>query len=142
MFQQISILVILLLGIIQARAFVFLDENFSNNHLRSTSVSMPMQEIVDHRTGATFTVSSREGAKILRTQNNIFRLTEYHNFAGPYNAIEFFTGGRFSAIDLGANKYRLSQAYIQDNMLRLRMLDGNVYSYCNHRLEDFETAQQ
>jgi len=148
MFRKISILIILLLSTINVKAYSALfDESSQDRNCQYSSrlvtVNVPEQrlEIVNHATGECLTVPSRPGEVILRTLNNIYRFTQYHNFAGPYNAIEVFVGREFASIDLGANRYSLNQVYIQDDMLFLTMLNGNVYSYSNHRLDALESAQ-
>lgn len=148
MFIKISILIILLLTTINVKAGnTFIDESSQGRNCqyssRPVTVSVPEQglEIVNHTTGERFTVPSRPGEVILRTLNNMYRFTQYHNFAGPYNAIEVFAGREFAAIDLGVNKYSLNQVYIQGDRLFLTMLNGDMYSYYNHRLEAFEFAQ-
>ena len=150
MSKIVSILTVLLLVITKTQASTnngCIEEKAGDGNYQYTSKLVTVStleqslEIVDHETGENFTVPSRHGEVILRTLGNIFRFTQHHNFAGTYNAIEVFRDRRFNTIDLGGgNKYRLSQACIQDDMLFLTMLDGTVYSYHNDRVEAFSVA--
>lgn len=136
MFKTIAILTTLLLAITKVQASSgYAEERVGDDSYkysyRLVTVGRPEQslEIVNHTTGGRCIVPSRPDEVILRTLDNIFRFTQYHNFAGPYNAIEVLTDQRFAAIDLGANRYSLSQAYIENNRLFLRMRDHSVYLY-------------
>ncbi|MBY0281319.1 MAG: hypothetical protein K2W94_04085 [Alphaproteobacteria bacterium] len=129
MFQQISILIILLLGMVETNSRLSSDEETIVEREQNIAQRDLLREALDLEIKEIKKVSGRKLEKLLRANDTIYILARYTNALWNYHILKVLNRDEmeFVEIDLGGYLSKIASAQAENNVLCLIMKNGERY---------------